>query len=525
MARRPSGTLRIGYAREPETLSSKFLGGGGAGEFAWPFNSTLTILDFAGVPHPLLASDMPSQQNGDWVVNPNGTMVTTYHLRPNAHWHDGAPLTAGDFVFAQQVYLDQDLPVVKRSPETLMSRLEAPDDHTLVIYWRQTFPGAGTLGYQELNPLPRHILEEKYRANKANFPVGLEWTSLYIGSGPFRVELWEPGSRIVARAYPEWVLGAPKLDTLEIRFISNSSTLLANLLAGEIDLTSDLSIDAAQGAKDWAAQNGYMKTWSTRLTFMDFQQREVPGWQTAVKDVRVRAALMHALDRQGMVDALNYGLGGVAHAFIAPTDALVPEVDRVITKYPFEPSRAAALLGEAGWQRNQSGASFTNVGGEPLQVDIWSTDEKETLLISANWKNAGISSTPYPIPQARQRDLEYRNSFPGANVGNRSIHIGNFDWTAEQLPKAENGWVGSNRGSFVDPDVERLHYVWATSVNDQERQGAEVAVLRRMTELVGIGPIFYKVEVILASNKVKGPVGNYGPQVGTTWNVNEWEVL
>ena len=65
---------------------------------------------------------------GDWVVNPDGTMVTTYHLRDNARWHDGAPITAHDFAFAYEVYTDDSMPVGVRQPETLMSRVEAKDD-------------------------------------------------------------------------------------------------------------------------------------------------------------------------------------------------------------------------------------------------------------------------------------------------------------------------------------------------------------------------------------------------------------
>jgi len=524
-ARQPRGALKIAYAREPESASSKFLGGGGAGEYAWIFNSTLTMFDFNGIPHPLLASEIPSREKGDWVVNPDGTMVTTYRLRPGARWHDSVPITAGDFVFAHQVYLDPELPVVTRSPEDLMSRVDAPDDQTVVIYWRETFPSANVLGYQQLNPLPRHILEAKYRTNRANFTIGEEWTTSYIGSGPFRVERWEPGARIVTRAHREWVLGPPRLETLEIRFISDNATMLGNLLASEIDMTTALSIGQALEADRWVARGeGYLKTWSTRLTFLDFQQREVPNWQPAMRDVRVRQALMHSLDREGLVDAINHGLGGVAHAFITPSDPLFPDADQVITKYPLDPSRAAALLGEAGWRRSQPGAPFADAAGQALKVDIWSTEEKEALLIADSWRTAGINSSPYGIPQARQRDLEHRNSFPGANTGSRSIHRGNFDWTSKGVPKPETGWVGSNRGSFVDAEIDRLYEVWTTSIIEPERRQAQIALYKRMSELVAIGPIFYGVEVILASNKVKGPVGNYGPQVGVTWNVHEWEV-
>lgn len=50
---------------------------------------------------------IPTQENGDWMINRDRTMVTTYHLRLNTRWHDGTPLTARDFVFAFSVYIEQ----------------------------------------------------------------------------------------------------------------------------------------------------------------------------------------------------------------------------------------------------------------------------------------------------------------------------------------------------------------------------------------------------------------------------------
>ncbi|MBM2809971.1 MAG: hypothetical protein HW416_730 [Chloroflexi bacterium] len=315
-ASQPKGTLKIAYAREPETLSPKFLGGGGAGEFAWIFNSTLTYFDYAGTPHPMIAREIPSQQNGGWVINPDGSMITTYHLRENARWHDGAALTADDFIFAATVYLDREISTVNRSPEDLMTRVEATDPHTLVIHWRETFPGASVLGYQQLNPLPRHLLEEKYRTNKANFSIGEEWTSAYIGSGPFRVERWLPGSAITAHAFANWLLGPPKIETIEVRFIADRSAIIANLLSGEIDLSTSPAVRSDEAVllrEQWGQRgDGYIKTWETRLSFMDFQFREVAGWQRAVTDARVRRGLMHGLDRQGMAEVISLGLGSSA---------------------------------------------------------------------------------------------------------------------------------------------------------------------------------------------------------------------
>src|SRR4030095_3223749 len=97
----PRGTWRIAWAGEPPGLGPKFgsPGGSALNELSITFNSALTYMDPAGESHPQIAAEVPTIANGGWVINPDGTMVTTYKLRPNAKWHDGATLPANDFAF------------------------------------------------------------------------------------------------------------------------------------------------------------------------------------------------------------------------------------------------------------------------------------------------------------------------------------------------------------------------------------------------------------------------------------------
>ena len=529
---RPTSTLRIAWPTEPEILAPKFASGSGLNEFNWVFNSFLTYYDFTGAAHPMIAQDIPTQARGDWVVNPDGTMVTTYRLRPNARWHDGTPLTAHDFAFAYGVYVDPDMPVRDRRPETLMSSVEAKDDSTLVVNWREPYIGANLLGYQQLDPLPRHLLEEKYRTNRANFIFGEEWTTGYVGTGPFKIERWNAGAGLIARANTDWLLGQPKLETLDIRFISDPNTLLANLLSGEVDVLTSPGIrgsEAAVARDRWVSQGqGYLRTWEVRLRYMAFQFREVPNWQRAVTDTRVRQALLHATDRQGLVDTLNFGLGSVGHMFMAPGEPGFAEVDGVITKYPHDSNRSAALLAEVGWRRPQPAALITNTAGQTLDIEVWTTSggtgDQEAAIIADNLRSVGINSSINLIPSARQRDNELRTSFPAFETTARSISPDNFVFTSGQVPIPEARFQGANRGSFHDDAIDRLHSVLLTSFDAGERQRATIDLHKRMSELVGIGPLYYDVEVILAKHNVKGPIGNYGPQQGISWNIYEWEI-
>jgi peptide/nickel transport system substrate-binding protein len=525
----PRGTIKIGWALEPENLNPKMITGSGVGEFMWVFNSFLTYYDFQGNSHPMLAAVVPSRDRGDWVVNADGTMVTTYRLRPSARWHDGAPLTAHDFVFAHQVYMDVDQPIIHREPEPLMTAVEAGDDHTLVIRWKALYVRANQLGYRELNPLPKHLLEEKYRANRANFTVGEEWASAFVGSGPFRVEQWNRGVNMIARAHPDWALGTPKLATLDIRFVSDNSALLANLLSGEIDVTSSPGVRASEAvvARDqWVARGeGYLLTWATRLAFMDFQFREVPGWNRSIADVRVRQGLLHAIDTPNLAEAVTLGLAGPADVFMAPTDAIFPEVDRSIRKYPYDPARAQAVLTDAGW-RPGPGGLLAGPGGQTLDMDVMAStsQERPATIVADNWKSVGVNSSLSILAAARERDREHRANFPGAQLNGRSITMDNFHFVSSQIPRAETGYVELNRGSFSDSEIDRLHALTMTSLDEPERNRSIVRLLTRMSELAAYAPLHYQTEVILAKHRVRGPIGNYGPQIGNSWNVHEWEV-
>ena len=517
----PHGNLRVAFAREPETLNPKFLPGGGAGDYTWLFSSAFAIRDMNYVAHPMLTAQFPTQANGDWVVNPDGTMVTTYRIRENARWHDSVPITAHDFAFAYEVYTDDAMPVGVRSPESIISRVEARDDRTVVIYWKELYPQADALGYRQMHPMAAHALEEKYRTNRANFATGEEWTSAFVGSGPYKVDRWEPGSRLVARAHQQFFLGSPKIETIEIRFISDANTVVANLLAGEIDLTSSPTINAPEAAvaRDQLVARGeaYIKAWHTRLVFVDFQEREVPNWTRQVADLRVRRALMHGIDRQAMTDVVNLGLAPTADFYIAPGDPLFGEVDNVVTKYPYDTNRAAALLAEAGIPRGAS-------GGQPIELQVWSDQENDASIVADYWKALGFNATPFRVPNARRNDQEFRNFFPATQIGMNTISQEEVHTVSAKLPKAELGWLGSNRGSFTDPEVDRLHHLVTTSINENDRKQATIAMHQRLTELVAFGPLFYSYEALIARNNVKGPQGVVGPQTGITWNVWEWEI-
>ncbi|MBM2810640.1 MAG: hypothetical protein HW416_1399 [Chloroflexi bacterium] len=532
---RPRGTVKIAWGPEPSALRSKFFQGGSTSlyEVAPVFDSYLTYYDPSGRLHPMLARDLPTRDNGGLVVRADGTVVTTYRLRPDVKWHDGVPITARDYVFAFQVYLDPEVPVNTRVPENLMQDVVAADDYTIVITWKQPFFQATTLGYGQLEPIPFHQLGERYRATKAQFMEGPEWTTAYVSNGPFRLVQWIPGSAIIGRAVMDWFLGAPKIETVEIRFFNDPQTIIANLLAGEADLSNAPFIDAQQAVavRDrWEkAGLGSLRVSESNVQYIEFQFRDVPNWQRALADQRVRQALLYGVNRGAVADLMTGGLAGQADAFIGRADPAFAAVDRAITKYPIDPGRANALLADAGWRVPATGGLAVDVAGRTLEMQLWrflsAGAELEASVIVDDWKAIGIDASMFVIPAARTADTEFRVTFPSANITNRPGEVDQFPFISRNLPAPERQWRGTNRGSLTDPEMDRLHDAIMTALVPEDARSAAVALHSRISETAGFVPLYYRAEVTMVSRRLKGPVGEPAPyQPHTAWNIFLWEL-
>jgi len=525
---RPGSILRMALGAQPESLAAKFTSGSSTAyhELSNIFNSFIALYDPSDSLRPMLVRQIPTQDNGDWVVNADGTMLTTYRLRENARWHDGAPVTAEDFVFAYEIYIDPTLPITVRDPENLMLAVDAVDQRTFQIRWKQPYFRANGLSEQALVPMPRHLLEEKYRSNKAGFADLPEFTTAWVGSGPFKLEKWEPGVSITAKANLDWFLGPPRIESLEIRFITDPNTILANLLSGDSDYTGSPFVRDAQATaarQQWADGTGYVGSWSIKIQRTDFQYREVPNWQPSLTDLRVRQALMHGLDREGLSDLMTSGLGGRADTFVQRSDPFFPLVDQVITRYPYDPGRAAALLADAGWQRSASSGMLANSAGQGFGLEIWGTQNQEAAFVADNWKQIGVASSIYLKPSAGLSS-EVRAAFPGIDISNSPSSPESFRFMSVDAPTPQNRFTGPNKGSFSDAEVDRLQQARLEAVDSTQRGEVTAALFQRVSQVVPTGVLYYVPEFFIARGRLRGPMASNVVNPATCWNIYEWEL-
>ena len=230
-------TLTVMIQREPGsfdiqmTMDRGSSRAGGVNHVASIVKAELTREDEAGQRQPWLATEIPTQAKGTAVVNPDNTMDVTWKLRPDIFWHDGTPVTTADYVF-RHMAMDE-LQIVGNLPKGFLKSVTALDAKTMVVRWSVPY-----VRYDEeaVTNLPRHILGDLYDRDKDALAVSRYFRNEFVGTGPFKLVEWEPGSHIEFRRHDLYHLGVPPIHRVFLRFVSDPNTMVANLLSGAVDV-------------------------------------------------------------------------------------------------------------------------------------------------------------------------------------------------------------------------------------------------------------------------------------------------
>jgi peptide/nickel transport system substrate-binding protein len=521
--------MRMGMLIEPSSGLALFGGSSGMQEYPVTFHAGLTFYDGNGVGQPQLATKIPRIEDGDWQLFPDGRMEVTWKLRPGLRWHDGAPLTADDFVFGMQVVHDAQLPLERELTAKLITEVVAPDAETVVVRWKELYAEGNVSPVATIPAVPRHLIGELYQTgDKQAFANSSYWNREFVGVGPYRLGEWVAGSHIEARAFDQYYLGRPKIDRILFRFVGDLNTALANVLAGDLDMIPrSLEIEQALTIKRvWEPTGGGAVLASPRkLRFMELQYRDANApW---VRDVRVRRALLHGLDRQGMVDTLQGGLTRPADTYVPLEDpAFRLAEQRGLSKYAYDLNRSERLMAEAGWTLGPD-RLLRNAAGERLSLEIRTSagDEQEVAVLSDQWKSAGVDATPFSFPSSLKSDRQYRASFPGASLGERSITPTFLEgFGSAQIPTEANRWSGSNRGGFSNPALDRLYGQYSTTIEVSGRQSLLADMLKLVSEDVALLPLYYAVDSIVVRKGVRGPMAISSMTESPAWNIHAWEI-
>ncbi|MBM2843583.1 MAG: hypothetical protein HW404_1420, partial [Anaerolineales bacterium] len=345
----PAGAPASGDGRSPQSAAPKNLTIAIGRELdAWQFDlirvtrgsglsfvtriaqSNLVVEGDNFVWEPVLATEQLSFERGTWRINTDGTMVTTWRIHPNIKWHDGRPFTSDDLMFTFGVMTDREVPNSSGAALRIMESAEAPDPYTFVINWAGPYVDADQAPW--LFPMPRHLLDDSYKRDKPNFPNHPWMTTDFVGLGPYRFTRWEPGSHLEFERFADYFKGRPAFDTVIVRFILDENTMIASMLAGQVDFLPpnvNIDLDAALAVKQRWEGTGNRVTGdlSGRYVTVEVQHRlELARPANGLSNREVRQAFYRAIDRDQIADVITGGLAPPADSWFFPNHPLRSQV-------------------------------------------------------------------------------------------------------------------------------------------------------------------------------------------------------
>ena len=462
-------------------------------------------------------------------------METTYSLRPGLTWHDGAALTADDFVFAWRVYRSPALPFSKK-PQDLMDSVTASDPRTVVIRWSSPFtdtpapsPASSSIRFLRICFATRSTPRGRRAAARNRLSTCRSGPPPTLGQVPYRLDRRELRAFSEGVAFPGYALGRPKIDRVNVRAMGDENTVLSNLLAGEIDFAPVLTLRVehragAQAELGTRRARGRISrdrnSSSSTCTGSGRTSRPTPasstfgseepcctrwiGRRSPMGCSRVGAGTGHSGD--AVCDLLRRGGTGRREVSVRSAPNRCPDArGRVLEGWRW----ILCLRGKRSHPEMLVRASTQFERGQAIMVD--------------NWRQAGLDVQPAVLPNVTTTE-KVRQTFP--NIVGRTSNPEDFGlWMTSEIGSDENRWSGTNRAGWSYPEYDRLADSYRRSLERSEMDRLSVQLFKMLNdELPGYAT--YESPALMAfASGLRGPKFlSCGPPDGTPmWDIHEWE--
>ena len=309
-----------------------------------------------------------------WDISKDG-LTYTFKLRPNVKFHDGTPFNAEavKFVFERQLndkgpyYATGTYPYVKGFLGNVAG-VEVLDASAVQIKLKAPLtPFLQYLAHQSLFMFSPESLK-KWGKDVVKHPVG---------TGPFKLEMWEPGVKVVLARNDAYWGGAPKIRQAIYVPIVEAQARLVALKTGDIDLTMDVppdSLDELRRDPNLVVTESN----SSAVWYVTLNTRH-----PILKDRRVRQALNHAVNKEAIIRDILRGTAIVSRGPISP--AYGPYHEENTARYPYDLEKARALLKEAGHANGVELTFLVPESGSGMQSPV-----EMATVIQANLAQIGV---------------------------------------------------------------------------------------------------------------------------------------
>jgi peptide/nickel transport system substrate-binding protein len=260
----------------------------------------------------------------------------TFALDPDAKWHDGQPFTAADVKFTFDLAKDPRSGSVFAASTKIITEVRTPDPHTAVLVLARPSASLPDL-LTKIMMLPQHALASQPLDGLDRNPW---WRTAPIGTGPFRFVRYATDQYVELAANADFRRGRPKLDGVINRYFKSTADAVAALQAGEIQF----SYVEPDDLKSFAGKQGFrtIEGNSFVVNYVGLNYL-TPLWN----DLRVRQAVIHAINRAAIVKSILGGAAEVANCTFITPNVVPGDLDT----YPYDPAKAKQLLAAAGWDK------------------------------------------------------------------------------------------------------------------------------------------------------------------------------
>jgi len=413
-----------------------------------------------------------------WTASADGATYT-FKLQDGVKWHDGQPFTAADVAFSLGKMLPETNPI-SRTALSQVDSIETPDQATVVVKLKSPFNAfLNALAMNTAPMMPKHVYDgTDYRTNPAN--------ATPIGTGPFKFQEWKKGEYIrLVKNKEYWKPGKPYLDEVLFRVIPDEAARVSALERGDIDVTSFTDIEPVevdrlrQEKKLNITYEGY--EFFSPLLWIEINHRVKP-----LDDKRYRQALMYAIDRSFITDAIYFGS---ARPATGPFASQTLFFEKKVLAYPFDPKKAEVLLDEMGLKKDSSGvrskvrllvpgygASLGRLG-EYIKQALGKVGLQITLenLDGGAWGQR-VSQWDYEL----SLNYVYQLGHPAIGISRTYV--------SSNIRKV----LFANTMGYTNPRVDELFTKAAVSIKPEETQKLYSEVQRALTEDV---PLAWLVEL------------------------------
>ncbi len=502
----------------------------GMAEFYSLLNGSLSYLDSDNDSRPWLLETLPTVENGLWQVFPDGRMEVVWRIKPGTRWHDGVPMTADDLRFTLDVYRDREIGIVAVAGLSLIEAVESRDAQTAVVKWQRPFIDADQLfsaaptRLPTMWPLPRHLLEQPFQENKVGFFSLPYWREGFVGAGPFKMLDWVTGSHAMLGANEEYVLGRPRIDQVEVRFMGDRGALKAGLLAGAVHVPMGRGLNVEDAVQLQGAQEVKVQLGGPLAGVLPIYPQFIDPDPPVVANPQFRRALLMGINRQEITDTLNNGLGPVAHSWVQSDQPEGRAIEGRIVRYAYDPQGAAQMIEGLGFAKGADGI-YQASDGTKLTVGLLTHDQNSfhvptALSVQTYWQRLGLDVQADVLPVVRATDLRARALFPSFILLSKGAIRGPEPYfTRSTIPLAENNFSGGNAARYGSAELDGLIDRYSRTIPFQERMSVLGDLVHQQTDQVTMLPLFFQgAAFILGSARVKNVLG------GQVWNAHLWEL-